>query len=156
MVTRIVVLLSVMFYFTSCSSVFEEEEFTGNIYSLKGNCSNWTDVYINGLRINQIKGDTLDVTIKYGKELFGNFDFVGQDNLYRNIEPFIFFDKLKGQLSAKVELYIPIRDVINIRITENSKIQNLEFEKKYQSKIDLKFIHNVYNAEIGFDLCDKE
>jgi hypothetical protein len=128
----------------------------GNVYTKDGKCKKWTSVYVNAMRIEEIKNDSIYVRLQLGKELFYPLSLVKSKNKasYISKKPINFYANRKT-FKSSVKLTFSRNNTVFLKIKDS-----LGLEKTFQyiftkkDSIDKDKIRNAYYSEDGFNLCD--
>lgn len=134
---------------TSCNAGLE-----GNVYKLFPVDSlsfQEQENLIKGIRIDDIRSDTILIKYKFGNELFMDADFV-YDSLtehYQSADKII----LGALADKKSRIYLKIEDKdIYLEFEDLLKNKQIRYKKIYKMKVDLQTHRDPYYAEDGFSL----
>lgn len=148
---------AVVLLLCSCTSIKGYgEDLRGNIYTQNGKCEKWTPIYINALRIEEIKDDSIYVRLQLGKESFSPLSLMQSKNqgLYISKRPVNFYGNRKTYKSF-IQLNFSENNTISLMFKDSLGVEKtLQYVFTKKDSIDKDKIRNVYHSEDGFNLCE--
>lgn len=133
------------------------EELLGNVYTKEGKCEKWTSFYINGLRIEEVREDSLYIRLQLGKEIFypislkrsNNDGFISVEpvSFYSNRKTYKSFIKFKFSKNNYSKIFLTFQDSLIVE-------RKLQYIYTHKSYINSAKIRNIYYSEDGFNLCE--
>lgn len=150
--------MSIVLSLLLISCEIQDDKIVGNIYSLNGECSDWSEIYVNGIRVNELYGDTMNITLRTGNEIFMNYRMIKnvRENSYEAVEPIYFYPKNESRIKSQLKIHVKDHSSLDVFITTNGEKEDLKFIKTYNTEIDLDKVNDVFYAEDGFGLCPNE
>lgn len=147
--TRISLIGLVVLMLTSCKVNLE-----GNVYKFDqvDNLSfNEQKDLIKGVRIDDIRNDTMLIKYKFGNELFMDADFVYDSTGKRYLSSGKIV--LGAMADKKSDVYLKIDgENLYLEFVDLLKNKKIKYKKVYHKKVDLKTHRDPYYAEDGFSL----
>lgn len=147
--TRISLIGIVVLMLTSCKVNLE-----GNVYKLvqvDDLSFNEQKDLITGVRIDDIRNDTMLIKYKFGNELFMDADFIYDsiDERYLSAGKIV----LGSMADKKSDVYLKIDgENLYLEFVDLLKNKEIQYKKVYHKKVDLKTHRDPYYAEDGFSL----